>query len=127
MKTIRVDDLKAGVKFDQPVYIDGENILVPAEIGIKQKDLDRLRKWGIETVQTSGNIIKEVAPAKTGGGDLADLKESRSYKELLQIYLCHRQTGQYYLCHPQAGQTGHYQRDKQGQRTSLPGGAQESD
>jgi HD-GYP domain-containing protein (c-di-GMP phosphodiesterase class II) len=87
MKTIRVADLKAGVKFDQPVYIDGENILVPAEIGIKQKDLDRLRKWGIETVQTSGKVIKEDTPAKTAIDNIADLKESRSYRELLQIYL----------------------------------------
>ena len=59
MKTIRVDDLKAGTKFDQPVYIDGENILVPAEIRIKDKDIERLRKWGISTVQTAGNLIDE--------------------------------------------------------------------
>ena len=87
MKTIRVDDLKPGVKFDRPVYIDGENILVPAEIRIKEKDLTRLRKWGVETVQTSGTMIDEEAERRAKEAAIGDLRESRSYKELLQIYL----------------------------------------
>lgn len=87
MKTIRVDDLKAGTKFDQPVYIDGENILVPADIRIKDKDIERLQKWGVSTVQTAGNLIDEEAEKRAKEASIADLKESRTYKELLQIYL----------------------------------------
>ena len=65
MKKIPVDDLKAGMKFDQPVYIDGENILVPAEIRITEKDISRLRKWEIESVQTAGSVIDEEEERKT--------------------------------------------------------------
>ncbi|WP_319561364.1 HD-GYP domain-containing protein [Marispirochaeta sp.] len=87
MKNINVDDLKAGMKFDQPVYIDGENILVPAEIRINEKDIARLRKWEIESVQTAGSLIDEEEERKTKEKTIKDLKESQSYKELLQIYL----------------------------------------
>ncbi|ORC31872.1 hypothetical protein B4O97_16550 [Marispirochaeta aestuarii] len=87
MKKIPVDDLKAGMKFDQPVYIDGENILVPAEIRITEKDISRLRKWEIESVQTAGSVIDEEEERKTKEQTIHDLKESRTYKELLQIYL----------------------------------------
>jgi HD-GYP domain-containing protein (c-di-GMP phosphodiesterase class II) len=87
MKKIAVDNLRAGMKFDQPVYIDGENILVPAEIRITEKDISRLRKWEIESVQTAGSVIDEEEERKTKEQTIHDLKESRTYKELLQIYL----------------------------------------
>ncbi|MBA7657963.1 hypothetical protein ES703_65906 [subsurface metagenome] len=61
MRKIRVIDLKAGMKFDKAVYIEGENILVPAEISIRQKDIDRLTRWEIEEVQTEGSEINEQA------------------------------------------------------------------
>ena len=45
MKAIKVFMLRPGMRFDQPVYIEGENILVPAEIPIKDKDIERLTRW----------------------------------------------------------------------------------
>jgi len=60
MKKISIDHLKAGMKFDAPVYIDNKNILVPPGIPIKEKDIERLRKWEIKNVLTNGNpLIKE--------------------------------------------------------------------
>jgi HD-GYP domain-containing protein (c-di-GMP phosphodiesterase class II) len=47
------------MRFDQPVYIEGENILVPAEIPIKDKDIERLTRWQIEEVYTDGREIAE--------------------------------------------------------------------
>jgi len=40
--------------FSEAVYIDENNILVPAGIIIRQKDIDKLKAWGITTVQSSG-------------------------------------------------------------------------
>jgi HD-GYP domain-containing protein (c-di-GMP phosphodiesterase class II) len=57
MKNINVSELREGMKFSEPVVIDGENLLVPAGVEIKQKDLDRLNRWGIEEVQTDGELI----------------------------------------------------------------------
>lgn len=62
-KQIRVSDLKAGLRFDKPVYVDEENLLVPENVEIKQKDIDRLRKWGIATVTTEGKPMKELPSA----------------------------------------------------------------
>ena len=64
MRTIKVSDLQPGMRFDQPVYIEGENILVPAEIPIKEKDIERLTRWGIEDVYTEGKLIEEPTPAE---------------------------------------------------------------
>jgi HD-GYP domain-containing protein (c-di-GMP phosphodiesterase class II) len=59
MKAIKVFMLRPGMRFDQPVYIEGENILVPAEIPIKDKDIERLTRWQIEEVYTDGREIME--------------------------------------------------------------------
>jgi len=63
MKAIKVWMLRPGMRFDQPVYIEGENILVPAEIPIKDKDLERLTRWQIEEVFTDGREIGEAEAA----------------------------------------------------------------
>jgi HD-GYP domain-containing protein (c-di-GMP phosphodiesterase class II) len=75
---IKTSDLKEGMKFDKPVYIDGNNLLVPPNIPIKQKDIDRLLRWEIHEVETEGNIINEIsAPI-----DLSDLEIQINNKEL---------------------------------------------
>jgi HD-GYP domain-containing protein (c-di-GMP phosphodiesterase class II) len=57
MKKITVQSLRAGLAFSQPVYIEGNNLLVPAGIAIRKKDIERLNSWGIENVETEGDII----------------------------------------------------------------------
>jgi HD-GYP domain-containing protein (c-di-GMP phosphodiesterase class II) len=59
MKTIKVNALRPGMKFDQPVFIEGDNILVPAGVAIKEKDIERLSRWDIDDVFTDGQEIKE--------------------------------------------------------------------
>ena len=46
MKKFEVSNLKEGMKFTQPVYVDDQNLLVPEDIEIRRKDIDRLIKWG---------------------------------------------------------------------------------
>jgi HD-GYP domain-containing protein (c-di-GMP phosphodiesterase class II) len=71
MKKVLVTDLKEGLAFSEPVYIDGENILVPAKVAIRKKDIARLNAWGIEAVETDGEPV--VLPPKgkkaPAGGD----------------------------------------------------------
>jgi HD-GYP domain-containing protein (c-di-GMP phosphodiesterase class II) len=57
MKSIKVDELRPGMQFDQPVYIDGDNVLVPAQVPLKEKDIERLNKWDIDEVYTDGSLI----------------------------------------------------------------------
>lgn len=57
MRSIRVGDLKPGMKFSKPVFMDGENLLVPEGIELKQKDIDRLLRWEVAEVQTEGEAV----------------------------------------------------------------------
>ncbi|MBN2532931.1 MAG: HD-GYP domain-containing protein [Spirochaetales bacterium] len=61
MNKIKTSELKAGMKFNKPVYIDGNNLLVPPNIPLKQKDIDRLIRWEINEVETDGSIIQEIS------------------------------------------------------------------
>jgi HD-GYP domain-containing protein (c-di-GMP phosphodiesterase class II) len=74
MKTIKVSALRPGMKFDQPVYIEGENILVPAGVAIKDSDIERLSRWDIEEVYTDGQEIKQAA-----ADTVVKLKEAPSW------------------------------------------------
>ncbi|HSV96852.1 MAG TPA: HD-GYP domain-containing protein [Spirochaetota bacterium] len=56
MKKIPVEELKPGMRFDKPVYIDSNNMLVGANVTIKEGDIKRLMKWGISEIETLGNI-----------------------------------------------------------------------
>ena len=58
-KEIYVSDLCPGIKFDAPVYIDEENLFLLEGIPLKQKEIERLHYWDIESVYTEGNIINE--------------------------------------------------------------------
>ncbi len=77
MKTYKVSDLHAGMQFSEPVYVDGESLLVPPMIGIKQKDIDRLEKWGIQEVQSEGTPVD---PKEEGKEEKADSSRGESSK-----------------------------------------------
>ncbi|MGQ9615085.1 MAG: HD-GYP domain-containing protein [Spirochaetota bacterium] len=59
MKKISVKELKPGMVFDKAVYIDMNNILVAPMVPLKEEDINRLIKWGIEEVETAGEVVKE--------------------------------------------------------------------
>jgi len=58
MKTIEVKTLQPGMVFSEPVYIEGNSLLVPAGIAIRKRDIDHLVKWGFDTVTTEGNPVQ---------------------------------------------------------------------
>ena len=57
LKAIAVGELRAGQAFSEAVYIDEDNLLVPASISILPKDLNTLEALGVDTVYTSGGIL----------------------------------------------------------------------
>ncbi len=59
MNKLRVDELKPGMVFDKAVYIDINNILVAPMVPLKEEDIKRLVKWGIEEVETAGNLVRQ--------------------------------------------------------------------
>jgi len=65
MKKINVDELKPGMVFDRAVYIDMNNILAAPMVPVKEEDIQRLKKWGIQEVETAGNIIKQGSEARS--------------------------------------------------------------
>ncbi|MFW6313276.1 MAG: HD-GYP domain-containing protein [Spirochaetota bacterium] len=64
MKSINVSDLRPGLRYDKPVYVDEENFLVPENVEIKQRDIDRLIKWNVTVVRTEGKPLKELPSAR---------------------------------------------------------------
>ena len=59
MKKILVEELKPGMLFDKPLYIDSSNILVPANNPVKEGDIKKLMTWGVIEVETEGEIINQ--------------------------------------------------------------------
>jgi len=89
MAVLQVSDLRAGMSFSEAVYIDKVNVLVPKDLPIKQKDLERLLRWGITEVSTEGNLVEEespfeVAPKKEGLARMAFTGNSQL--EMASIY-----------------------------------------
>jgi HD-GYP domain-containing protein (c-di-GMP phosphodiesterase class II) len=100
MKKIEVKSLQAGLIFTQPVFIEGNNLLVPAGIAVRKKDIERLSSWGIETVETNGELtpgsrknimglMEEPKPAERTSSPLVltEVRENkgsyRSYRNLI--------------------------------------------
>lgn len=61
MKTLRIETLRVGQRYSEAVYIKGNNLLVPAGVPVREKDIQRLRAWGIETLQTDGTLLRNDA------------------------------------------------------------------
>ena len=86
MKKIKVSDLKAGMRFSAPVYLDGENLLVPEKIEIKEKDIKRLIRWNIEFVETEGDPVTDSDTGSNGGdfaGFTGDSSVARVYRRAI--------------------------------------------
>jgi HD-GYP domain-containing protein (c-di-GMP phosphodiesterase class II) len=87
MKSIKTAELRDGMKFDKPVYMDGENVFVPPGIPIRQKDIDRLIRWEIEEVRTDGGIMSEQPTPSEAGIDVSVIREMAGDKRNLDVYL----------------------------------------
>ncbi|MDR2542972.1 MAG: HD-GYP domain-containing protein [Treponema sp.] len=105
MNVLNTNDLRPGLIFSQPVYADGRNMLVPANVPLRQKDIDLLVSWGIDIVKTDGNILEpeeekkeekkksvqeEVVPEKKTSSkfSISDVQSNsppyRAYKNLIE-------------------------------------------
>ena len=67
-KRIALEQIKPGARFSEDVFIDDKNLLVPAKIPVKQRDLDTLKRWGVSFVITEGSPLDEEAPAAPDKG-----------------------------------------------------------
>ncbi|HNR87737.1 MAG TPA: HD-GYP domain-containing protein [Spirochaetota bacterium] len=64
MRKISVEELKPGMRFDKPVYIDANNMLVAANVAIKEDDIKKLMKWGVVQVETGGEVVSTESDIK---------------------------------------------------------------
>ena len=87
MKSIKTSDLRDGMKFDRPVYMDGENVFVPPGIPIRQKDIDRLTRWEIAEVRTDGSLVVESQKPPEPSIDAAVIRDLPADKKNLDAYL----------------------------------------
>ncbi len=88
MKVIRTSDLRDGMMFDKPVYIDGDNVFVPIGVPIRQKDIDRLTRWDIADVRTDGSLITEEQKKQSEKqSDAALLRDLPAEKKNVDAYL----------------------------------------
>lgn len=78
MKKVAVESLRAGQSFTQPVYVEGNNLLVPAGIPVRKKDIERLRSWGVDAVQTDGELVVETEAKDARKAADKDAKEGAS-------------------------------------------------
>jgi HD-GYP domain-containing protein (c-di-GMP phosphodiesterase class II) len=81
MKTINVSSLRPGLIFTEPVYIDDINLLVPAHIAVRKKDIQQLISWGIETVTTDGEVV---IPNQNGSPSLVGMNVTKDGKPIPQ-------------------------------------------
>lgn len=62
MQKIAVEELKVGMTWDAPAYIDDTNeIAVKANVPISEKDIKKLMLWGVSDISTEGNFVSENA------------------------------------------------------------------
>ena len=72
--TILVKNLAEGTVFSEPVFIEGNNLLVPAGVPIRKKDIARLNSWGIESVETEGAALAVFTAAEEKAATMAAVK-----------------------------------------------------
>lgn len=85
MKKILVEDLKPGMLFNKPLYIDSSNMLIAANIPLKEGDIKKLMTWGVNEVETEGEIINKEDFIKQEVSDAENEKKILTeYNELLK-------------------------------------------
>jgi HD-GYP domain-containing protein (c-di-GMP phosphodiesterase class II) len=76
-KRIALEQIVVGSRFTEDVFIDDKNLLVPARIAVRQRDLDALKRWGVAFVLTEGDLVdaeaERRAASPAGGGEGAEL------------------------------------------------------
>ena len=90
MRKLKVSDLKDGDRFTQAIYMDEKlsSMLVPANLDLKQKDLERIVKWGVEEVYTTGELIDITKDSAVAARltDPADSKFFNKYAAMVELF-----------------------------------------
>jgi len=86
MQSIKLTELKPGMIFTKPVYIDGVNLLVPENVPIKEKDLERLKRWNIEEVTTDGQVTSEKSATTTNQSVLQNAVVGEDQRAIMATY-----------------------------------------
>ncbi|HUX51686.1 MAG TPA: HD domain-containing phosphohydrolase [Spirochaetia bacterium] len=86
MQSIKLTELKPGMIFTKPVYIDGVNLLVPENVPIKEKDLERLKRWNIEEVTTDGQVTTEKSAPVASQSVLQNAVVGEGQREIMATY-----------------------------------------
>jgi len=84
MRKIPVEELKPDMIFDEALYIDSSNILVGANVAIKEDDIKKLMTWGVSEVETEGNLIKSGNDTESESGVKSGKKIIEEYNDLLK-------------------------------------------
>ena len=79
MKKVLVKDLKEGQVFSAPVYIEENNLFVPAGTPVKKRDIARLNFLAIESVETDGELVNS---AVIGTEDNSDEKPAAEVEKV---------------------------------------------
>jgi hypothetical protein len=87
MSNVKVTDLRDGMRFDKPVYVDGDNVFVPTGIPIRQKDIDWLTKFEIAEVRTDGEPVTDHPADSAAPLDIEGLRDLAGGKRSLDVYL----------------------------------------
>lgn len=95
MKEIQVDSLEAGMRFSDALYMDEENMVVPQNVALKARDINRLKKWNILVVHTDGDLLTDNPEEESVGGLQGMIKKafsSPAQKEVMKLYIRYAQT-----------------------------------
>ena len=87
MRKIPVEDLKPGMIFDKPVYVDKNNILVGANTALQEADIKKLMMWGVQDIETEGDLINTDAVSHSKSSSSASDNEKRivaDYNDLVK-------------------------------------------
>ncbi len=79
MKAIQLHNIKPGMVFDSPVFIDRENLFVRANEPIKSSDIEKLLKWGIKEVHTDGKPVQPENPPPARTEDTESMRLHSDY------------------------------------------------
>jgi HD-GYP domain-containing protein (c-di-GMP phosphodiesterase class II) len=86
-KRIALDQIKPGSRFSEDVFIDDKNLLVPANIAVKQKDIDVLARWGVAFVITEGGLVDESASTRVETPAEGAKPKPQSFAGSRELYL----------------------------------------
>jgi putative nucleotidyltransferase with HDIG domain len=70
MNALRVEDIQPNAYFDAPVYLDEHYVLVSPDVQVTPELLERLRRWGYQSVYTDGTAAE--APSYMSGVGMAN-------------------------------------------------------